>query len=171
MPCLCFSASSIVCFRLAFACRTVSPWTESTPQMRCITAARHLSKKVRALLLRACICIVSTSRCRCSMPFCSATGVSFCGSSKLIRSWVGGFGVGSGLVAVEDFVSVVLIGSKVARRSLRMESMQSSTNRANSTRWAGVSRTELSEAPSCLVVSSAPAPDKAPATLENILRV
>jgi hypothetical protein len=138
--------------------------------MRCMTAARHLSKKVQALLFRACSCVDSTSCSLSALLLPSTVFVTRCGSSKLIRSGAGALflGAGGGLVAVGEVVSCVLSGSKVATRSLRMSSMQRSIRRANSTRRAGVSRTELSDAPSSFVLFGA-SPEMALAKLENML--
>jgi hypothetical protein len=91
-----------------------------------------------------------------------------------MRSCVGSFdagaGAGAGLVAFEDFALVDRFESKVASKSLRMESIHSSTNSANSTRRVGVSRTELSEAPSSLLAFPESASGLEPVTRENILR-
>jgi len=169
MPCRCLSASCSICLLFVFACRTVSGLTDSTSQMRCMTPPRHLSRNVRALLRNACICVDSMSRCLALLAAFAATDASSCGSSKLIRFCDAFGGADGGLVAVEGFVSWVLSGSNVAIRSARIESMQSSMRRASSTRRAGVSRTEVSEAPSSFGALSGPAPDMAPATLESML--
>jgi hypothetical protein len=71
---------------------------------------------------------------------------------------------------VDASVSFVLLGSKVASRSLLIESTQSSTRRASSTRRVGVSRTELSEAPSLFLVLPEPLLGAAPVAFENMLR-
>jgi hypothetical protein len=104
------------------------------------------------------------------LPTFSAVLGAGCGSSKLIRSCEGFFGGGVGRGEVDASVSFVLLGSKVASRSLLIESTQSSTRRASSTRRVGVSRTELSEAPSLFLVLPEPLLGAAPVAFENMLR-
>jgi hypothetical protein len=87
-----------------------------------------------------------------------------------MRLCVAFVGTAEGFVDFVWLVSCVLSGSKVSARSVRIESMHSSIRRASSTRRAGVSRTEVSEAPSSFGGPSDPAPEIAPATLENMLR-
>jgi hypothetical protein len=71
-------------------------------------------------------------------------------------------------VATEGFDSGLLYGSNVAVISVRMASMLKSTRSANSTRSVGVSRTDVSDAPSSLVVLSGALPDIALAKFENM---
>ena len=135
--------------------------------MRCITLARHLSKNVKALRRKACIWVES---CSCDLSLEGEGLIAVClGSSRLIRSGVGVLVLGADdRLATEGFDSGLLYGSNVAVISVRMASMLKSTRSANSTRSVGVSRTDVSDAPSSLLVLSGALPDIALAKFENM---